>query len=107
MIDVGTRRQLLFLGAFSDILKRCAIEPPKAAIEIRKVTKADVVGNDAHRPLHGLGLAEHAVGAGEALAKQKCGKRGAVELKQSLQIALCHAAMLREAADRNFPAADI
>src|SRR3981081_671193 len=47
------------------------------------------------------------MGAGEALAKQKGGKRGAVDLKQSLQIALRHADMRRDGADRNVPAADI
>ena len=40
----------LFCSAGPDIHRRRAIEPPKTAVEIRKVAEANVVGNGAHLP---------------------------------------------------------
>src|SRR6266513_978495 len=97
--DAPLAGQSLFRGGFSDIQGRCAVASSKAAVKIREIIEADLVGNRAHLPLRGLRLAEHAMSAGEALADQKAGKRGAVDLKQSLQIALRHADMRRNAAD--------
>jgi hypothetical protein len=48
--------QLLFCSPGPDIHRRSAVEPSKAAI----------VGNRAQLPLHGLGLAEHTMGAAKA-----------------------------------------
>ena len=58
--------RLLFRGGAADIHRRGAVEPSKAAVEIRQVAKADVVGNRAHLPLRERGIAEHAMDAGEA-----------------------------------------
>src|SRR3982074_649836 len=98
---------LLIPRGLPDIRRRGAVEPSKAAVEIRKVAKANVIGNRAHLPLQGLRSAEHAIGAGEAPAEQKFGKRGAIALTQSLQIARGHAETGRDNADRHIPAADI
>src|SRR5450631_1059969 len=99
--------RLLFQNACSDIHGGGAVEPSKAAVEIGKVAKADVVGDRADLLFPGPGLAEHAVGAGEAPPEQEGRKRGAIVLKQSLQMARRHAEMRGDGADRNFPMVEV
>src|SRR5260370_6987541 len=95
--------QWLFQNAGSDIHRCGAVEPSKAAVEIGKVAKANVVGDRADLLFARPRLAEHAVGAGEAPPEQKGGKRGAIVLKQTLQMARRHADMPADGADRNTP----
>src|SRR5258706_3043978 len=51
--------QLLFQNAGSDIHRCGAVEPSKAAVEIGKVAKANVVGDRADLLFPGPRLAEH------------------------------------------------
>ena len=106
-MPVTRQDQFLFRRGFSDILGRSPVATPKAAVEIRKIAKTDVVGNGAHPPFRGSRLAQHAMSARETALEQQGGKRGAIALEQSLQIARRYAEMRGDAADRKIPAANI
>ncbi len=54
-------------GGFPDVSRCNAVQPSKAAIEVRKIAEADTVGDSAHRLFGEPGLAQHAMSANQTL----------------------------------------
>src|SRR5882762_10302633 len=74
----------------ADIARRRAIALAKAAIEIRKIAKADLIGQRADPTGIEIRVGEGPISAPETLAEQIGRKGAAVALEQFLQVARRH-----------------